>query len=160
VSLRIGHGMDAHRLVAGRPLMLGCVNVPHERGLAGHSDGDVIAHALCDALLGAAAQGDMGRHFPSSEDRWRDTPGSDFLRAVAAVLGGQGMRVLSAHVVAVAEAPRLAPHLGAMSDACAAALGVDSRLLQVTATSCDGLGFTGRGEGIAASAVVLLDDDG
>jgi 2-C-methyl-D-erythritol 2,4-cyclodiphosphate synthase len=157
VTLRIGHGVDAHRLVAARPLMLGCVEIPHGRGLAGHSDGDVVVHALCDALLGAAGQGDMGGHFPSSDERWRDTPGADFLHAVAELLAEHYARVLSAHVVAIAEEPRLAPHLAAMSAACAAALGVDGALLHVSATSSDGLGSTGRGEGIAASAVVLLD---
>ncbi len=157
MTLRIGHGVDAHRLVDGRPLMLGCVDVPHERGLAGHSDGDVVVHALCAALLGAAGQGDMGRHFPSADARWRDTPGADFLRAVADLLSEHYARVLSAHVVAIAEEPRLAPHVDAMSAACAAALGLDGAFLHVTATSSDGLGFTGRGEGIAASAVVLLD---
>ncbi|MDQ6856160.1 MAG: 2-C-methyl-D-erythritol 2,4-cyclodiphosphate synthase [Candidatus Dormibacteraeota bacterium] len=157
MTLRIGHGMDAHRLVAGRPLMLGCVNVPHERGLAGHSDGDAVVHALCDALLGAAGQGDMGRHFPSADERWRDATGAEFLRAVADLLSERSARLVSAQVVAIAEEPRLAAHLGAMSAACAAALGVDGALLRVTATSSDGLGFTGRGEGIGASAVVLLD---
>jgi 2-C-methyl-D-erythritol 2,4-cyclodiphosphate synthase len=159
VTLRIGHGMDAHRLVEGRPLMLGCTSIPHERGLAGHSDGDVVVHALCDALLGAAGEGDMGQHFPSSEERWRGTCGADFLRAVAGLLAAAGVRVMSAHVVAIAEQPRLAPHLRAMSEACAVALGVDAGLVHVTATSSDGLGFTGRGEGIGASAVVLVDGD-
>jgi 2-C-methyl-D-erythritol 2,4-cyclodiphosphate synthase len=160
VSLRIGHGIDAHRLVEGRPLMLGGVHVPHDRGLAGHSDGDALAHALCDALLGAAGLGDMGRHFPSTVQRWRDTPGLDFLRAVAAMLAERGLRVVSAHVVAVAEEPRLADHLDAMAGACAAALGIGRPLLQISATTSDGMGFTGRSEGIAASAVVLLDNTG
>ena len=160
MTLRIGHGVDAHRLVAGRPLMLGCVEIAHERGLAGHSDGDVVVHALCDALLGGAGQGDMGRHFPSSDERWRDTAGTDFLRAVADTLSDHDARLLSAHVVVIAEAPRIAPHLAAMTAACAAALGIDGPLLHVSATSTDGLGFSGRGEGIAASAVVLLDVGG
>jgi 2-C-methyl-D-erythritol 2,4-cyclodiphosphate synthase len=159
VNLRVGHGMDAHRLVEGRPLMLGCTSIPYERGLAGHSDGDVVVHALCGALLGAAGEGDMGRHFPSSEERWRDACGADFLRVVAGLLTVAGARVVSAHVVAIAQVPRLAPHLGAMSEACAAALGVDIDLVRITATSSDGLGFTGRGEGIGASAVVLVDRD-
>jgi 2-C-methyl-D-erythritol 2,4-cyclodiphosphate synthase len=160
VTLRIGHGIDAHRLAAHHPLMLGCVHVPHDRGLAGHSDGDVVVHALCDALLGAAAEGDMGRHFPSTDERWRNTPGADFLSAVAGLLATRGARILSAHVVVIAEEPRLAPHLGAMSAACTATLGIAGNVLTVTATSSDGLGFTGRGEGIGASAVVLLDSDG
>ncbi len=157
MTLRIGHGIDAHRLVDGRPLMLGCVHIPHARGLAGHSDGDVLVHALCDALLGAAGQRDMGHHFPSSDDRWHDMPGAGFLREVAAVLSAAGLHIVSAHAVAIAEEPRLAGHLTAMADACAAALGADRTVVQVSATSSDGLGFTGRAEGIAASAVVLLD---
>lgn len=157
MTLRIGHGLDAHRLVAGRPLMLGCVEVPHDRGLEGHSDGDTAAHALCDALLGAAGLGDMGRHFPSTEDRWRDVPGTELLRAVSTLVRERSLRLVSAQVVVIAEAPRLADHLDAMASACAAALGVDRALLQVTATSLDGMGFTGRGEGIAASAVALLE---
>jgi 2-C-methyl-D-erythritol 2,4-cyclodiphosphate synthase len=157
VSLRIGHGLDAHRLVADRPLMLGCVEVPHGRGLAGHSDGDVVVHALCDALLGAAGLGDMGRHFPSSDERWRDTPGGDFLAAVSQLLAQGDARLLSAQVVVVAQEPRLASHLEAMNRACARALGVAADLVRVTATSSDGLGFAGRGEGIAASAVALVD---
>lgn len=157
MTYRVGHGLDAHRLVEGRALMLGCVRIDHDHGLAGHSDGDVAAHALCDALLGAAGLGDMGRHFPSSDGRWRGTPGADFLHAVAAMIRERGLRLVSAHVVVVAEAPRLAEHLEAMAFACAEALGVDRALLQVTATSTDGLGFTGRGEGIAASALAILD---
>jgi 2-C-methyl-D-erythritol 2,4-cyclodiphosphate synthase len=157
VTLRVGHGVDAHRLVAGRPLMLGGVEVPYERGLAGHSDGDAVAHALCDALLGAAGLGDMGRHFPSSDVRWRDTPGVEFLRAVSAMLREDGWRLVSAHVVVIAEEPRLTAHLDAMAATCASTLGAGDSVVQVTATTSDGMGFAGRGEGIAASAVVLLD---
>ncbi|HEY7926027.1 MAG: 2-C-methyl-D-erythritol 2,4-cyclodiphosphate synthase [Candidatus Dormibacteria bacterium] len=157
MTMRIGHGVDAHRLVEGRPLMLGGVHIPHDRGLAGHSDGDAVAHALCDALLGAAGLGDMGRHFPSSQARWRDTAGADFLRAVATMLRERGLRVVSAQAIAIAQEPRLADRLEAMAVACSAALGIDRALLQVTATSTDGMGFTGTGEGIAASAVALLD---
>ena len=155
--MRIGHGVDAHRLVAGRPLMLGCVHVPHDRGLAGHSDGDAVVHALCDALLGAAGLGDMGRHFPSTQERWRDVAGADFLRAVSAMLRERSLRLVSAQVVVIAEQPRLADHLDPMAAACALALSVDRALIQVTATSLDGMGFSGRGEGIAASAVALLE---
>ncbi len=157
MTVRIGHGIDAHRLAGGRPLMLGGVHVPHDRGLAGHSDGDAVVHALCDALLGAAGLGDMGRHFPSSDTIWRDMPGVEFLRAVATMLRERGLRVLSIQVVVVAEEPRLADHLEAMAVACSSSLGIDRALLQVTATSTDGMGFTGRGEGIATSAVALLD---
>ncbi len=157
MTLRIGHGIDAHRLVDGRPLMLGCVDVPHDRGLAGHSDGDVVVHALCDALLGAAGLGDMGRHFSSTDSRWAGTAGADFLTAVAEVLAGEGLRVVSAQVVAIAQRPRLAAHLDAMGAACATALGAEPRAVLVTATTSDGMGFTGRAEGIAASAVALVE---
>ena len=155
--MRIGHGVDAHRLVEGRPLMLGCVHVPFDRGLAGHSDGDAVSHALCDALLGAAGLADMGRHFPSTDERWRDAPGAEFLRAVATMLRERNLRLVSAQVVVIAQAPRLAEQLDAMAVACAGALGTDRALLQVTASTLDAMGFTGRGEGIAASAVALLD---
>ncbi len=157
MSLRVGHGVDAHRLVEGRPLMLGCVAIPHERGLAGHSDGDVLVHALCDALLGAAGLGDMGHHFPSGDSRWSGTAGSDFLRAVAALLAAADVAVLSAHAVVIAEEPRIAPHLVAMRDACAGGLGVVAGTVQLTATTTDGMGFTGERAGIAASAVALVE---
>jgi 2-C-methyl-D-erythritol 2,4-cyclodiphosphate synthase len=158
VSLRIGHGLDAHRLVEGRPLMLGCVHIAHDRGLAGHSDGDALAHALGDALLGAAGLGDMGRHFPSTDERWRGASGVDLLGAVAGMIRERGLRVVSAQAVAVAQEPRLAGYVDAMAVACAAALGIDRAALQITATTSDGMGFTGRGEGIAVSAVALLDN--
>ncbi len=157
MTLRIGHGLDAHRLVQGRPLWLGCIDVPHDRGLDGHSDGDVLAHALCDALLGGAGLGDMGRHFPSSDPQWTGTTGAAFLAAVARLLAASRLHLLSAQVVVVAERPRLAVHLDAMGAACAAALRADRSAVQVSATTTDGMGFTGRGEGIAASAVALLE---
>jgi 2-C-methyl-D-erythritol 2,4-cyclodiphosphate synthase len=154
--MRIGHGVDAHRLVPGRPLMLGGVAVPHDRGLEGHSDGDVVCHALGDAVLGAAGLGDLGRHFPSSDERWRGIAGADLLRRCAELAREAGFAVASAHAVAIAQAPRLSAHSAAMAAAIAAALGVDPACVAVSATSTDGMGFTGRGEGIAASAVVLL----
>ena len=155
-TLRIGHGIDAHRFVPGRPLMLGGVRVPYGRGLLGHSDGDAIAHAVADAILGAAGLGDIGRHFPSNDPRWKDTPGCDFLRSVAERMREAGWMLVSAHVVAVAEEPRLVQHLGAMSEAMASALDVPPETVQVGATTTDGMGFAGRGEGVAASATVLL----
>lgn len=157
MSLRIGHGLDAHRLAQGRPLRLGCVDIPWERGLAGHSDGDVAVHALIDALLGAAGLGTIGDRFPSGDERWRDASGAELLRDVGVLLTGSGMRVRSAQVVVVCERPRLAPYLGVMEQGIAAALGAGSGVVTVGATSTDGLGMTGRGEGIAASAVVLLE---
>jgi 2-C-methyl-D-erythritol 2,4-cyclodiphosphate synthase len=156
MSMRIGHGVDAHRFAAGRPLMLGGVHVPHPAGLEGHSDGDALSHALCDAVLGAAGLGDLGRHFPSSDGRWRGAAGVDLLRHVAGLARAAGLEVASAHAVVVAEAPRLAPHTPAMAATVAAALGTAPDRVAVSATSTDGMGFTGRGEGIAASAVVLL----
>jgi 2-C-methyl-D-erythritol 2,4-cyclodiphosphate synthase len=152
----VGHGIDAHRFAPGRPLMLGGVAVPHESGLEGHSDGDAVSHALCDAVLGAAGLGDLGRHFPSSDERWRGIAGVELLRRVAGLAREAGFAVASAHAVAIAQAPRLAPHTPAMAAAIAAALGVEPSRVAVSATSTDGMGFTGRGEGIAASAVVLL----
>jgi 2-C-methyl-D-erythritol 2,4-cyclodiphosphate synthase len=152
----VGHGIDAHRFAPGRPLMLGGVAVPHEAGLEGHSDGDALSHALCDAVLGAAGLGDLGRHFPSSDERWRGIAGVELLRRVAGLAREAGFAVASAHAVAIAQAPRLAPHTAAMAAAIAAALGVEPSRVAVSATSTDGMGFTGRGEGIAASAVVLL----
>ena len=155
-QLRVGHGIDAHRFVPGRPLMLGGVRVPYDRGLLGHSDGDAIAHAVGDAILGAAGLGDMGRHFPSNDPRWKDTAGCDFLRSIAEKLSEAGWTLVSAHVVAVAEEPPLAPHLEAMAGAMEHALGVSAGTVQVSATTTDGMGFTGRGDGVAASATVLL----
>lgn len=155
-GLRIGHGVDAHRLVADRRLWLGGVLVPHDRGLEGHSDGDVVCHALADAILGAAGQGDLGRHFPSSDERWAGAPSLRFVAEAARLARAAGFQVQSAHVVAVAAEPRLAPHLDAMRAALAQAAGVAPECLAVGATSTDGMGFTGRGEGIAASAVALL----
>lgn len=154
--MRIGHGVDSHRLVPGRPLMLGGVRVPHGAGLLGHSDGDAVSHALADAVLGAAGLGDLGRHFPSSDERWRGIAGVDLLGRVAALARDAGFAVASAHVVVIAQAPRLSPHTGAMAAALATALAVDPSVVAVSATTTDGMGFTGRGEGIAASAVVLL----
>ena len=154
--MRIGHGVDAHRLVPGRPLMLGGVAVPHHSGLEGHSDGDAVCHALGDALLGAAGLGDLGRHFPSSDERWRGIAGADLLRRCADLAREAGFEVTSAHAVVIAEAPRLAPHIAAMAAVIAGALEVDPACVAVSATTTDGMGFTGRGEGIAASAVVLL----
>jgi 2-C-methyl-D-erythritol 2,4-cyclodiphosphate synthase len=156
VSLRIGHGVDVHRLVEGRPLVLGGVHVPFDQGLLGHSDGDVAAHALADAVLGAAGLGDMGRHFPSSDERWRGADSLDLLRRAGAMARDAGLSVASAQVVVIAAEPRLAPHLEDMAAALAGALGAGAGQLSVSATSTDGMGFTGRGEGIAASAVVLL----
>jgi 2-C-methyl-D-erythritol 2,4-cyclodiphosphate synthase len=154
---RIGHGIDAHRFIPGRRLMLGGVLVPYHRGLLGHSDGDAVVHALVDAILGASGLGDMGRHFPSHDPQWKDTSGCEFLKIVAEKLREEGWSVASAHVIAIAEEPRLSAHLGAMTEAMSTALGLEPGTLAVGATTTDGMGFAGRGEGIAASATVLLE---
>jgi 2-C-methyl-D-erythritol 2,4-cyclodiphosphate synthase len=154
---RIGHGIDAHRFIPGRRLMLGGVLVPYHRGLLGHSDGDAVVHALVDAILGASGLGDMGRHFPSRDPRWKDTSGCEFLTVVAEKLREEGWSIASAHVIAIAEEPRLSAHLGPMAEAMSTALGLEPGTLAVGATTTDGMGFAGRGEGIAASATVLLE---
>lgn len=155
-TLRVGTGFDAHRLVAGRPLMLGGVMIPHERGLEGHSDGDCVVHAVCDALLGAAAAGDMGRHFPSSDPRWKGAAGREFLGAVARILEGRGYRVTNVDVTVIAQAPALAPYIDGMRARIAEGLGVAPESVSVKAKSTDHLGAIGRGEGIAAQAAALL----
>lgn len=157
MTLRIGHGMDAHRLVPGRPLMLGCVAVPSDQGLVGHSDGDAAAHALADACLGAAGLGSMGDHFPSSDERWRGVCGQEFLELVAARLAEAHARVQSAQVVVVCARPRLAPFLAAMGEAMSRALSAPPGTVVVSATTGDGLDAAGRGEGIQVSAVALVD---
>jgi 2-C-methyl-D-erythritol 2,4-cyclodiphosphate synthase len=155
-GLRIGHGVDAHRFAPGRPLWLGGVEVPDSDGLEGHSDGDAAAHALADAVLGAAGLGDLGQHFPSTEERWRGVRSTVLLEHAAAMARRAGLVVVSAQVVVIAARPRLQAHVADMQHALAAALGVEAARVAVSATSTDGMGFTGRGEGIAASAVALL----
>jgi len=156
VSVRVGQGFDAHRLAAGRPLVLGGVTVPHDRGLEGHSDGDCVLHALCDALLGAAAAGDMGSHFPSTEERWKGTPSRLFVGETARLVRSRGYEVENVDVTVVAQEPVLAPHLSAMKTNVALLLGLSADAVSVKAKSTDRLGAIGRGEGIAAEAVVLL----
>lgn len=155
MSHRVGSGFDAHRLASGRPLMLGGVRVPHERGLAGHSDGDCLAHAVCDAILGAAGAGDMGTHFPSDDARFKDAPGALFLREVARLVA-ERFAIENVDATVIAEEPRLGPHLAAMRGAMASALGLPEERVSVKAKSGDGLGALGRAEGIAAIAVASL----
>jgi 2-C-methyl-D-erythritol 2,4-cyclodiphosphate synthase len=157
---RVGNGLDAHRLVAGRPLVLGGVTVPYERGLEGHSDGDCVLHALCDALLGAAGEGDMGRHFPSADARWKGASSLVFLEEVARILARGGWVLENADVTVVAQAPALAPHAEAMRAAVARVLQAPIESVSVKAKSTDGLGAFGRGEGVAAVATALLRRDG
>lgn len=154
--MRIGYGYDIHRLVAGRPLCLGCVVVPHERGLLGHSDADVVAHAIADAALGAAGLGDLGANFPDTEARWKGVSGADLLRETSARLRARGLVIEQADVTIVAEAPRLAPYRDAMIATVAAALGCTAADVSIKARTNEGLDAIGRGEAIAAHAVVLL----
>lgn len=156
MSVRVGQGFDAHRLAAGRPLRLGGVAIPHERGLLGHSDGDVLLHAIARALLGALGAGDLGQHFPSSDERWRGADSAAFVREAVAKLHGRGLAVSNLDATVIAEAPRLAPHRDAMRRSVAALLGAPLEAVNVQVTSTDGLGAIGRGEGIAALAVVVL----
>ena len=152
----IGQGIDAHRFEAGRPLVLGGVRVPHDQGLAAHSDGDVAIHALCDALLGAAGLGDIGRHFPDTDKAYAGIDSRILLRRVVASLTDAGLAVHNADLTIVAQQPRLAPHVEQMGRILAADLGCSPERVNVKATTTEHLGFTGRGEGIAAFAVVLL----
>jgi len=154
--MRVGAGVDAHALVEGVPLVLGGVEVDSSRGLAGHSDGDVICHALIDAVLGAAGLGDIGSLFPSGAEEWEGASSLDLLRRAYAQVRDAGFELANADCVLVGEEPRIAPLRGAMQARLAEALGVETGLVNVRATTTDGLGFTGRGEGLAAVAVALL----
>jgi 2-C-methyl-D-erythritol 2,4-cyclodiphosphate synthase len=156
MSFRVGSGFDAHRLAEGRPLVLGGVRVPFDRGLEGHSDGDCLLHALCDALLGAAGAGDMGSHFPSGDPRFSGVASLELLGETARLVRERGFGVENVDVTVIAQSPMLAPHLDAMRLAISRALGVPPETVSVKAKSTDGLGTVGRGEGIAASAVALL----
>lgn len=155
--MRIGHGFDAHAFASGRRLVLGGVEVPHERGLAGHSDADVVVHAIIDALLGAAALGDIGGMFPSDDAVWAGADSLAMLRRVRERVAGAGLRIGNVDATVVCEAPRLSAHVAAMRGALAGALEVDVSQVSVKATTTDGLGFTGEGAGVAAFAVVLLE---
>jgi 2-C-methyl-D-erythritol 2,4-cyclodiphosphate synthase len=156
-DLRIGLGVDAHALEEGVPLVLGGVAIEHPRGLAGHSDGDVIAHALTDALLGAAGLADLGALFPSEDERWRGADSLDLLRDAYAQVRDAGFALVSADCVLIGQEPRIAPHREEMRARLADAIGVDPTRVNVRATTTDRLGFTGRGEGLAAQAVALLE---
>ena len=154
--MRIGHGFDAHALVAGRRLVIGGVTIPHARGLDGHSDADVLLHAICDALLGAAALGDIGRHFPDSDSRYAGIDSRELLRETAALLERNGWRLVNLDATVIAQEPRLAPHIPAMVANIAADLGAPQGDISIKAKTTEKLGFTGRGEGIAAEAIALI----
>ena len=155
--IRVGYGYDAHRLAAGAKLVLGGVAIEFDRGLAAHSDGDVLIHALCDALLGAAGLGDIGRHFPDTDPEFAGIDSRILLRRVAALLDERGFRVVNADVTVIAQAPRLAPRIPGMRANLAVDLGIDPAAVNVKATTTEGMGFSGRGEGIAAHAVVSIE---
>lgn len=154
--MRIGIGYDVHAFGPGDHVVLGGVRIAHGQGLVAHSDGDVLIHALCDALLGALALGDIGTHFPPGDERWRGVDSRELLRAVVVMLAGRGWRAANVDSVVVCERPKLSTHAGAMRANLAADLGIDIDAVGVKATTSEKLGFTGRGEGIAAQAVALV----
>ncbi|MEI7679664.1 MAG: 2-C-methyl-D-erythritol 2,4-cyclodiphosphate synthase [Betaproteobacteria bacterium] len=154
--MRIGQGFDAHALVEGRPLVIGGVTIPYALGLAGHSDADVLLHAICDALIGAAALGDIGRHFPDSDPQYKGVDSRKLLRATAALLSQHGWGLVNLDATIIAQAPRMSPHVAQMAANIAADLGVPINCVNIKAKTTERLGFTGRGEGIAAEAVALI----
>lgn len=159
MAVRVGQGVDVHAFCEGDHVVLGGVRIPHTQGLKAHSDGDVALHALCDALLGAANLGDIGRHFPPGDERWRNADSKKLLSAVYGLLDAAGWRLENADITIVCEAPKIGPHREAMRDATASALGVESSAISIKATTTEKLGFCGRGEGIAALAVCLIRGD-
>lgn len=155
--IRVGHGFDAHRLVEGRRLMLGGIEVPFERGALGHSDADVLAHAVSDALLGAAALGDLGGHFPDSDPRWKDADSIVLLEACAARVREAGYLIVNIDATIVVDRPKLAPYIGAMRENLAKRLGLGLEYVSVKAKTSEGMGYTGDGSGIAAYAVTSIE---
>jgi 2-C-methyl-D-erythritol 2,4-cyclodiphosphate synthase len=151
-----GIGYDSHCLSAGRRLVLGGVEIPHDRGLEGHSDADVLTHAVIDALLGAAGQGDIGEHFPDSDERWRDADSMRLLQAVVEMVMAEGLEIVNVDCTVIMEAPKLAPHRPAIRASLARALGLQATRVNVKASTGEGMGFVGRGEGVAALAVASL----
>ena len=154
---RVGIGYDVHRLKEGRPLILGGVNIPHDTGLDGHSDADVLMHAICDAVLGAIGEGDIGTYFPPSDAQWKDAPSKIFLEKTSQLIGERGGRLVNVDAMLIAEAPKIGPHIAAMKDNIAAALGVEPKAIGIKATTNETMGFVGRGEGMAAHAVASVD---
>jgi 2-C-methyl-D-erythritol 2,4-cyclodiphosphate synthase len=155
--MRIGQGFDVHALVGGRRLVIGGVHIPHEKGLAGHSDADVLRHAICDALLGAAALGDIGSHFPDSDPKYSEVDSRELLRATAKKVAAAGFRIVNVDATIVAQAPRMAPHVPRMTGNIASDLGIQPAAVSVKATTTEKLGYIGRGEGIAAQAIALIE---
>jgi len=157
MALRIGLGFDAHALVPGRKLMIGGVDIPFDRGLLGHSDGDVLLHAICDALLGAAGLGDIGRHFPDTDESLRDADSRVLLRSTAGQLEQNGFRIVNVDATILAQAPRMAPYIATMAACVAQTIGIAESQINIKAKTTEWLGFTGRGEGIAAQAIALIE---
>jgi 2-C-methyl-D-erythritol 2,4-cyclodiphosphate synthase len=153
----VGIGYDSHRLTAGRKLVVGGVEIPYEQGLEGHSDADVLAHALTDALLGAAGLGDIGEHFPDTDERWRDADSIELLATVVTMVGERGLRLLNVDCTVVMEQPKLSPYRQAIRVRLAQALGLQEERVNVKASTGEGIGFVGRGEGVAALAIASLD---
>lgn len=156
-NLRIGHGYDVHRLTAGRRLVIGGVTIPYEKGLLGHSDADVLLHAISDALLGAAALGDIGKHFPDTDECYKDADSLVLLSAVGQILSNAGYRPSNIDATVIAQAPKLAPHIQMMRENIAKALNIEYGAVSVKATTEEHLGFTGNGEGISAHAVCIIE---
>lgn len=154
---RVGIGYDSHRFVAGRPLVLGGITIPHGRGLAGHSDADAVAHALTDAILGAAGAGDIGQLFPDTDPQWKDADSMELLRTAHELVRGRGHVLVQADLTVITESPRLGPHLPAMAAALATRLGLAPGAVHVKAKTNEGMGFVGRGEGLAVIAVATLE---
>ena len=154
--MRAGIGYDSHRFSEGRRLVLGGVVIPHERGLAGHSDADAVAHAVTDALLGATGLGDIGAHFPPTDERWRDADSIDLLERAVGLLRDRGYRPTNVDVTVICEAPRIGPHVEAMRSRLGAALGLDADAVSIKGKTNEGMGWIGRGEGVAAMAVALV----
>jgi 2-C-methyl-D-erythritol 2,4-cyclodiphosphate synthase len=155
-----GIGYDSHRLLADRRLVIGGVEIPHARGLDGHSDADVLAHAVIDALLGAAGLGDIGEHFPDTDERWREADSIELLQAIVSRVLAGGLQIVNVDCTVVMEVPKLAPYRAAIRDRLAQALGLEARRVNVKASTGEGMGFVGRGEGVAALAVASLQSAG
>jgi 2-C-methyl-D-erythritol 2,4-cyclodiphosphate synthase len=154
---RSGIGYDLHRLAAGRKLVLGGIEVPFEKGSVGHSDGDALSHAICDALLGAAGLGDIGTHFPDTDPRWKDAQSLRFLEHVRGLLAEQRLRIMHLDAIVITERPKLGPHFSAMREALARALGIETSRINLKAKTNEGVGAVGRGEAIAAQAIATVD---
>ncbi|MBE9537186.1 MAG: 2-C-methyl-D-erythritol 2,4-cyclodiphosphate synthase [Proteobacteria bacterium] len=158
--MRVGFGYDAHRLVEGRELILGGVTIPFEKGLLGHSDADVLSHAVCDALLGAAGEGDLGRHFPDSNSKFKGISSLKLMEEVKRLIAEKGYELSNLDVTVVCEKPKLAPHIGKMKENIAKALAASKNAVNIKATTTEGMGFAGRKEGIAAYSVVMIQKKG